>query len=98
MDTMLFAASAYYLVHWKKYPGNPVIRSDDSSGILVDDGKRLRPLHHAPRRQALGSPRDASLLPEANRTEPRTEKTPADRERPGGRVAPVQEAASAAGG
>lgn len=30
------------LVHWQKYPGNPVIRSDDSSGILVDDGQRLR--------------------------------------------------------
>jgi hypothetical protein len=30
------------LVRWQKYPGNPVIRSDDSSGILVDDGERLR--------------------------------------------------------
>ena len=30
------------LVRWQKYPGNPVIRSDDSSGILVDDGQRLR--------------------------------------------------------
>ncbi|HEX9189744.1 MAG TPA: hypothetical protein VGB87_21900, partial [Vicinamibacteria bacterium] len=30
------------LVHWEKYPGNPVIRSDDSSGILVDDGRQLR--------------------------------------------------------
>jgi hypothetical protein len=30
------------LVHWTKYSGNPVIRSDDSSGILVDDGARLR--------------------------------------------------------
>jgi beta-fructofuranosidase len=30
------------LVHWEKYAGNPVIRSDDSSGILVDDGERLR--------------------------------------------------------
>lgn len=30
------------LVHWRKYAGNPVIRSDDSSGILVDDGERLR--------------------------------------------------------
>ena len=27
---------------WEKYPGNPIIRSDDSSGILVDDGARLR--------------------------------------------------------
>jgi len=30
------------LVHWRKYPGNPIVRSDDSSGILVDDGERLR--------------------------------------------------------
>ena len=30
------------LVHWEKYPGNPILRSDDSSGILVDDGQRLR--------------------------------------------------------
>jgi hypothetical protein len=30
------------LVRWEKYAGNPVIRSDDSSGILVDDGGRLR--------------------------------------------------------
>jgi hypothetical protein len=30
------------LVHWEKYPGNPVIRSDDSSGILVDDRERMR--------------------------------------------------------
>jgi hypothetical protein len=30
------------LVRWEKYPGNPVIRTDDSSGILVDDGERLR--------------------------------------------------------
>jgi sucrose-6-phosphate hydrolase SacC (GH32 family) len=30
------------LVHWTKYAGNPVIRTDDSSGILVDDGERLR--------------------------------------------------------
>ena len=30
------------LVHWRKYPKNPIVRSDDSSGILVDDGERLR--------------------------------------------------------
>jgi len=30
------------LVHWEKYPGNPVIRSNDSSGILVDDGRQMR--------------------------------------------------------
>ena len=30
------------LVSWRKYAGNPVVRSDDSSGVLVDDGERLR--------------------------------------------------------
>jgi hypothetical protein len=30
------------LIHWTKYAGNPVIRSNDSSGILVDDGRQLR--------------------------------------------------------
>jgi hypothetical protein len=30
------------LVRWEKYAGNPVIRSDDSSGILVNDGRLLR--------------------------------------------------------
>ncbi len=32
------------LVHWQKYSGNPLIDSDnnDSSGILVNDGQRLR--------------------------------------------------------
>jgi len=30
------------LVHWRKFPQNPVIRSNDSSGVLVDDGRRLR--------------------------------------------------------
>jgi hypothetical protein len=30
------------LVRWEKYAGNPVIASDDSSGVLVDDGRRLR--------------------------------------------------------
>jgi hypothetical protein len=30
------------LVHWTKYAGNPVIRSNDSSGIFVDDGRQLR--------------------------------------------------------
>lgn len=30
------------LVHWKKYPGNPIIRTNDSSGVFVSDGKHLR--------------------------------------------------------
>ena len=51
------------LVHWEKYPGNPVVRSDDSSGILVDDGQGLRlyTMHPAvrlwrPRGRAAGTP------------------------------------------
>jgi beta-1,2-mannobiose phosphorylase / 1,2-beta-oligomannan phosphorylase len=39
--TTCLAASSD-LVTWEKYPGNPIVRSDDSSGILVDDGERLR--------------------------------------------------------
>ena len=44
-----------------KYPGNPIIRSDDSSGILVDDGQRLRlyTMHPAVR---LWLPRGAPAL------------------------------------
>jgi len=30
------------LVHWKKYAKNPVIRSNDSSGVFVNDGNVLR--------------------------------------------------------
>ena len=30
------------LIHWKKYPQNPIIRTNDSSGSLVDDGKQYR--------------------------------------------------------
>ncbi len=32
------------LVHWRKFPGNPLIDSDqnESSGLFVDDGRRLR--------------------------------------------------------
>ena len=61
-------------------PGNPVIRSDDSSGILVDDGDAPAPLHHAPRRQALAAARrDAAVGP----TEPER-KRPPDREGPAG--------------
>jgi len=48
------------LVHWEKYPGNPIIRSDHSSGLLVDDGSRLRlyTMHPAVR---LWLPRGESL-------------------------------------
>ena len=35
-------AASTDLVHWKKYPGNPIIPEDNSSGFLVDDGKQLR--------------------------------------------------------
>jgi hypothetical protein len=51
------------LVRWEKYPGNPVIRSDDSSGILVPDaeGFLLYTMHPAlrrwrPRAGAAGAP------------------------------------------
>ena len=30
------------LVHWKKYPNNPIVSNDKSSGILVHDGKQYR--------------------------------------------------------
>ncbi|MES1214310.1 MAG: glycosylase [Bacteroidota bacterium] len=30
------------LIHWKKYPGNPIIGNNKSSGILVNDGKQYR--------------------------------------------------------
>lgn len=30
------------LVHWKKYPGNPIVGENTSSGIMVNDGKRYR--------------------------------------------------------
>lgn len=30
------------LVHWEKYPGNPIVRGDKSSPVLVQDGKGYR--------------------------------------------------------
>lgn len=30
------------LIHWKKYPENPIVGDDKSSGILVHDGKQYR--------------------------------------------------------
>ena len=30
------------LIHWKKFPGNPIEKENKSSGILVDDGRRFR--------------------------------------------------------
>lgn len=30
------------LTHWKKYPGNPIVSGDKSSGILVNDGTQYR--------------------------------------------------------
>jgi len=30
------------LIHWKKYPRNPIIGENKSSGIMVNDGKRYR--------------------------------------------------------
>jgi hypothetical protein len=48
------------MLRWQKYPGNPVIRSDDSSGILVDDGERLR-LYTMHPEVKLWLPRDSPL-------------------------------------
>jgi len=35
-------ATSTDLVRWKKYPKNPVIRTNDSSGVFVSDGEKLR--------------------------------------------------------
>jgi len=35
-------AASTDLIHWEKYPGNPIIKPDNSSGILVNDGKQFR--------------------------------------------------------
>lgn len=35
-------ATSEDLVHWTKYQGNPLVGDNQSSGILVDDGRRFR--------------------------------------------------------
>jgi predicted GH43/DUF377 family glycosyl hydrolase len=30
------------MIHWEKYPGNPLIGNDSSSGVMIDVGGRLR--------------------------------------------------------
>ncbi|MFI5157046.1 MAG: glycosylase, partial [Chitinophagales bacterium] len=30
------------LIHWKKYPGNPILKQNKSSGIMINDGRRFR--------------------------------------------------------
>ena len=30
------------LIHWKKYPGNPIVRTNNSSGQFVHDGEQYR--------------------------------------------------------
>lgn len=30
------------LIHWKKYPGNPIVGNDKSSPVIVNDGKQWR--------------------------------------------------------
>jgi sucrose-6-phosphate hydrolase SacC (GH32 family) len=35
-------ATSTDLVHWKKYAGNPIIPTDHSSAILVNDGRQYR--------------------------------------------------------
>jgi len=40
------------LVHWEKYPGNPIVANNSSSGIFVEtpDGLRLYTMHPEVRR------------------------------------------------
>jgi hypothetical protein len=35
-------AASTDLIHWEKYPGNPILKPDNSSGILVNDGQQFR--------------------------------------------------------
>ena len=35
-------AVSYDLIHWKKYGGNPIVQNNQSSGILLNDGKAFR--------------------------------------------------------
>lgn len=35
-------ATSTDLIHWQKYPGNPILRENKSSGIVVSDGRQLR--------------------------------------------------------
>ena len=43
------------LVHWEKYPGNPILRDNCSSAVLVRGPGGRPALHHAPRGPALGT-------------------------------------------
>jgi len=48
------------LIHWEKYPGNPLIRNNSSSSVLVqtDQGPRLYTMHPEVRRFLPASPKD----------------------------------------
>jgi sucrose-6-phosphate hydrolase SacC (GH32 family) len=35
-------AASSDLIHWEKYPGNPILKPDFSSGIMVPDGEQFR--------------------------------------------------------
>jgi predicted GH43/DUF377 family glycosyl hydrolase len=35
-------ATSTDLIHWQKYAGNPILRDNKSSPIVVDDGKTLK--------------------------------------------------------
>ncbi len=41
------------LIHWEKYPGNPIIGNNCSSAILVEIPRRGSALHDAPGREGL---------------------------------------------
>ena len=47
------------LVHWEKYPGNPIIKNNCSSAILVATPPGRSPLYHAPGRAQLIVPASA---------------------------------------
>lgn len=53
------------LIHWQKYPGNPIIAPNHSSGFLVDDGQQLRMycLHPSMKLFLPGEPSAESVAP-----------------------------------
>ncbi len=55
------------LIHWSKYPGNPVLKENKSSGILVPSGQRylLYTMHDAVRRHS----NSATATPQKRRSE-----------------------------
>ena len=42
MGRLEAVAASADLVHWEKYPGNPIVGGDKSSPVLVPDGEAFR--------------------------------------------------------